>query len=38
MVDELEGVLEELGGEVGVGRAVRTSEDLSAAIRKGFPD
>jgi hypothetical protein len=37
MVDELEGVLEELGGEVGVGRAVRTSEDLSAAIRKGFP-
>jgi putative toxin-antitoxin system antitoxin component (TIGR02293 family) len=37
MVDELAAVVDELGGEVGVGRTVRTSEDLSAAIREGFP-
>jgi putative toxin-antitoxin system antitoxin component (TIGR02293 family) len=37
MVNELRAVLKELGGESGVGRAVRTSEDLSAAIREGFP-
>ena len=37
MVNELAAVLDELGGEAGVGRAVRTSEDLSAAIREGFP-
>ena len=37
MVNELNAVLDELGGEAGVGRAVRTSEDLSAAIREGFP-
>jgi putative toxin-antitoxin system antitoxin component (TIGR02293 family) len=37
MVNELTAVLDQLGGEAGVGRAVRTSEDLSAAIREGFP-
>jgi putative toxin-antitoxin system antitoxin component (TIGR02293 family) len=37
MVDELTAVLGQLGGEAGVGRAVRTSADLSAAIREGFP-
>ena len=37
MVNELAAVLGELGGEAGVGRAVRTSQDLSAAIREGFP-
>jgi putative toxin-antitoxin system antitoxin component (TIGR02293 family) len=37
MVNELAAVVDELGGEAGVGRAVRTSEDLSAAIREGFP-
>ena len=36
MVNELTAVLDELGGESGVGRTVRTSEDLSAAIREGF--
>jgi len=36
MVNELAAVLDELGGEAGVGRAVRTSQDLSAAIREGF--
>ena len=37
MVNELAAILDELGGEVGVGRRVRTAEDLSAAIREGFP-
>lgn len=37
MVNELAAVLNELGGEAGVGRTVRTSQDLSAAIREGFP-
>jgi putative toxin-antitoxin system antitoxin component (TIGR02293 family) len=37
MVNELKAVLDQLGGEAGVGRAVRTAEDLSAAIREGFP-
>jgi|SRR5215469_13371713 len=36
MVDELNAVVCELGGEAGVGRIVRSSEDMSAAIREGF--
>jgi putative toxin-antitoxin system antitoxin component (TIGR02293 family) len=37
MVGELSAVVEELGGEAGIGRAVRTDEDLQAAIRDGLP-
>lgn len=37
MVNELNAVVGELGGEIAVGRAVRTEEDMSAAIREGFP-
>jgi putative toxin-antitoxin system antitoxin component (TIGR02293 family) len=36
MVDELTAVVGELGGESGIGRVVRSSEDMSAAIREGF--
>jgi putative toxin-antitoxin system antitoxin component (TIGR02293 family) len=36
MVDELTAVVGVLGGESGIGRVVRSSEDMSAAIREGF--
>jgi putative toxin-antitoxin system antitoxin component (TIGR02293 family) len=37
MVNELTAVVGELGGELGVGRTVHSEEDMSAAIREGFP-
>jgi putative toxin-antitoxin system antitoxin component (TIGR02293 family) len=37
MVNELAAVMEELGGESAVGRSVHTTEDMSRAIREGFP-
>jgi putative toxin-antitoxin system antitoxin component (TIGR02293 family) len=37
MVNELNAIMEELGGEGAVGRPVHTGEDMSAAIREGFP-
>ncbi len=37
MVNELQAVVAELGGEIALGRAVRTTNDLQAAIREGFP-
>ena len=37
MVNELNAVVGELGGEAGVGRAIRTGEDLRNAIRDGLP-
>jgi putative toxin-antitoxin system antitoxin component (TIGR02293 family) len=37
MVNELHAVVEELGGEPALGRALRTQTDLQAAIREGFP-
>jgi len=37
MVGELHWVVGELGGEAGVGRPVRTDDDLCAAIREGLP-
>jgi putative toxin-antitoxin system antitoxin component (TIGR02293 family) len=36
MVEELEAVVEELGGEPIVGRALHTTQDLQDAIREGF--
>jgi putative toxin-antitoxin system antitoxin component (TIGR02293 family) len=37
MVNELHAVVEELGGELALGRTLRTDTDLQAAIREGFP-
>jgi putative toxin-antitoxin system antitoxin component (TIGR02293 family) len=37
MVEELEVVIEQLGGEPVLGRPFRTDTDLQAAIREGFP-
>ena len=37
MVGELQAVVEELGGEPVLGRALRSGADLQAAIREGFP-
>ena len=37
MVNELKAVVGELGGEAGVGRVIRTGEDLRNAIRDGLP-
>jgi putative toxin-antitoxin system antitoxin component (TIGR02293 family) len=37
MVNELQAVVEELGGEPVFGRALRSQTDLQAAIREGFP-
>ena len=37
MVNELHAVIGELGGEPVLGRALRTTRDLQAAIREGFP-
>mgnify|MGYP002401874022 CR=1 FL=1 len=37
MVNELHAVVEELGGEPVLGRSLRTTTDLEAAIREGFP-
>jgi hypothetical protein len=37
MVGELQAVIEELGGEPVLGRPLRSSADLQAAIRDGFP-
>jgi hypothetical protein len=38
MVNELAAIVQELGGEGVVGRPVRSSQDLSEAIRDGFPE
>jgi len=37
MTNELDAVIRELGGPVVLGKAVRSDEDMSAAIREGFP-
>ncbi len=37
MVNELSAVVGELGGHAAVGRMVQSDEDMSAAIRDGFP-
>jgi putative toxin-antitoxin system antitoxin component (TIGR02293 family) len=37
MASELRAVVEELGGQSALGRALRTERDLQAAIREGFP-
>lgn len=37
MVNELQAVVAELGGETTLGRALRTTNDLQSAIREGFP-
>lgn len=37
MVNELNAIVEELGGEPIVGRSLRTESDLQDAIREGFP-
>ena len=37
MVNELSAVVHELGGPTAVGRKIGSSEDMSAAIREGFP-
>jgi putative toxin-antitoxin system antitoxin component (TIGR02293 family) len=37
MVNELSAIVGELGGQAAVGRAVHSDEDMSAAIRAGFP-
>ena len=37
MVNELQAVIAELGGEGVIGRTLRTDNDLRAAIREGFP-
>ncbi len=36
MVNELQAVVEELGGESALGRRLRTQADLTTAIREGF--
>jgi putative toxin-antitoxin system antitoxin component (TIGR02293 family) len=37
MANDLDAVIEELGGEVVLGRPLRTETDLRVAIREGFP-
>ena len=37
MASELHAVIEELGGEVVLGRSFRSQGDLEDAIRQGFP-
>jgi putative toxin-antitoxin system antitoxin component (TIGR02293 family) len=37
MVNELSAIVGELGGQAAIGRAVHSDEDMSAAIRAGFP-
>ncbi|MGA2186197.1 MAG: antitoxin Xre/MbcA/ParS toxin-binding domain-containing protein [Bryobacteraceae bacterium] len=37
MVNELNAVIEELGGKAALGRALTTEADLRTAIREGFP-
>jgi putative toxin-antitoxin system antitoxin component (TIGR02293 family) len=37
MVNELQAVVDELGGRPILGRSLRTETDLQAAIREGFP-
>ena len=37
MVNELSAVVSELGGHLAIGRDVHSDEDMSAAIREGFP-
>ena len=37
MVNELNAVVEELGGPIALGRTVDSDEEMSAAIREGFP-
>ena len=37
MVNELQAVVQELGGEPVLGRPLRSEKDLQAAIRDGFP-
>jgi putative toxin-antitoxin system antitoxin component (TIGR02293 family) len=37
MATELTAVVEQLGGELAIGRPLRTFTDLQAAIREGFP-
>jgi hypothetical protein len=37
MVNELSAIVNELGGPLAIGRDVHSDEDMSAAIREGFP-
>jgi len=37
MADELQAVVAELGGAAALGRKLKTTNDLQAAIREGFP-
>jgi len=37
MVNELHGIVEELGGKTALGRTLSTEGDLQSAIREGFP-
>jgi hypothetical protein len=37
MVNEITFIVEELGGKTALGHPVHTREDMSAAIREGFP-
>jgi putative toxin-antitoxin system antitoxin component (TIGR02293 family) len=37
MADELQAVIAELGGDATLGRTLKTTSDLQAAIREGFP-
>jgi hypothetical protein len=37
MVNELRAVIEELGGEQTLGRALSSDRDMREAIREGFP-
>ncbi len=37
MVNELQAVVEELGGKPALGRSLHTQADLQSAIREGFP-
>jgi putative toxin-antitoxin system antitoxin component (TIGR02293 family) len=38
MVNELNGIVEELGGAAALGRILATEDDLRSAIREGFPN
>ena len=38
MVNELNGIVEELGGAAALGRTLATEDDLRSAIREGFPN
>ena len=38
MVNELNGIVEELGGPAALGRSLTTEGDLRSAIREGFPN